>query len=93
MQIIDELETTRRGVYCGSIGWIGLDGSMSMNIAIRTMVQIGDEVHVHAGGAIVADSTPEQEYNEILAKAAGMLQALGCEAPARSSRLHEVTIP
>ena len=93
MQIIDELEPTRRGVYCGSIGWIGLDGSMSMNIAIRTMVQIGNEVHVYAGGAIVAESTPEQEYNEILAKAAGMLRALGCEAPARSSRLHEVTIP
>ncbi len=77
MQIIDELEPTPRGVYCGSIGWIGLDGAMSLNIAIRTMVQAGETVHLYAGGAIVADSTPEQEYDETLAKAAGMLRAVG----------------
>lgn len=76
MQIIDELEPTRRGVYCGSIGWIGLDGSMSLNIAIRTMVQVGDTVHAYAGGAIVAESIAEKEYEEILAKAAGMFRAL-----------------
>ena len=81
MQIIDELEPTARGVYCGSIGWIGLDGSMSLNIAIRTMVQVRDRVHVYAGGAIVADSTPEGEYDEMLTKAAGMLRALGCASP------------
>ena len=82
MQIIDKLEPTARGVYCGSIGWIGLDGSMSLNIAIRTMVQVRDRVHVYAGGAIVADSTPEGEYDEMLTKAAGMLRALGCASPA-----------
>jgi para-aminobenzoate synthetase component 1 len=89
MQIIDELEPTPRGVYCGSIGWIGLDGSLSFNIAIRTMVQVGDLVHVYAGGAIVADSTPEGEYKEIIAKAAGMLQALGCEMPKAHYELRE----
>ena len=84
MQIIEELEPTRRGVYCGSIGMIGLDGSMTLSVAIRTMVQVGPEVHVHAGGAIVADSTAEEEFDEILAKARGMLQALGCSATSRS---------
>lgn len=79
MQIIDELEPTARGVYCGSIGMIGLDGSLSLNIAIRTMLQVGDTVHLYAGGAIVADSDPEEEYREVLAKASGMLRALECE--------------
>lgn len=82
MQIIDEIEETPRGVYCGSIGWIGLDGSMSMNIAIRTMLQTRSKVHIYAGGAIVADSEPEQEYEEMLAKASGMFRALNCESPA-----------
>ena len=92
MQIIDELEPTARGVYCGSIGWIGLDGSMSLNIAIRTMVQTPHAVHVHAGGAIVADSEPQQEYDEILAKAAGMLRALGCGSPPDTEPLEKVTL-
>ncbi len=81
MQIIDELEPTTRGVYCGSVGWIGLDGSMSLNIAIRTMIQVRDVVHFYAGGAIVADSDPEEEYKEIMAKAEGMARALGCGMP------------
>ena len=76
MQVINELEPTRRGVYCGSIGWIGLDGSLDLNIAIRTMVQHGDVVHIHAGGGIVADSVAEMEYEELLAKAEGMFLAL-----------------
>ncbi len=92
MQIIDELEPTARGVYCGSIGIIGLDGSMSLNIAIRTMLQLGQTVHLYAGGGIVADSTPQDEYNEILAKAAGMLRALGCSAPCAMPLLQEVSI-
>ncbi len=92
IQIIDELEPTARGVYCGSIGLIGLDGSMSLNIAIRTMVQSGSVVNLYAGGAIVADSMPEEEYNEIIAKARGMLLALACEAPVISPLPQEVTI-
>jgi para-aminobenzoate synthetase component 1 len=92
MQIIDELERTPRGVYCGSIGWIGLDGSVSLNLAIRTMVQVRGVVHIHAGGAIVADSDPNDEYDEIMAKAAGMFQAMGCGPPSRSSRPRSVTV-
>jgi para-aminobenzoate synthetase component 1 len=82
MQIIDELEPTRRGVYCGSIGYIGLDGSACLNIAIRTMRKTGSQVNIHAGGAIVADSDPHAEYEEILAKAEGMFRATGAVSPA-----------
>ena len=78
MQIISELEPTPRGVYCGSIGWVGLDGSMSMNVAIRTMLKHGDTVHAYAGSAIVADSCAESECEEIDAKLVGMARALGC---------------
>ncbi|MCH8146717.1 MAG: aminodeoxychorismate synthase component I [Planctomycetes bacterium] len=81
MQIIDELEPTERGVYCGTIGYIGLDGSASFNIAIRTMVHSGQRVHLYAGGAVVADSDPQSEHEEVLAKARGMFQALNCRAP------------
>ena len=81
MQIIDELESVQRGVYCGSIGYLGLDGSMVMNIAIRTMILDQGQVHIHAGGAIVADSDPDDEYEETLAKGAGMFRALAATAP------------
>ncbi|MFH0983072.1 MAG: aminodeoxychorismate synthase component I [Planctomycetota bacterium] len=85
MQIIDELEAVQRGVYCGSIGYLGLDGNIAMNIAIRTMILDRGRVHVHAGGAIVADSDPDEEYEETLAKAAGMFRALGfCTGSATS---------
>ncbi len=77
MQIARELEPTPRDVYCGSIGYVGLDGAMTMNIAIRTMVHERGRVHLYAGGAITADSDPNAEYREILAKAEGMFQALG----------------
>ncbi len=92
MQIIDELEPTERGVYCGSIGTIGLDGSMSLNIAIRTMVQVNDIVHVPAGGAIVADSVAEREYEETLAKAAGMFRALHCTPDTENVTLEQATL-
>lgn len=77
MQIIDELEPVPRGAYCGSIGFIGLDGRVQLNLAIRTMTQIGRTVQVHAGGGIVADSAADTEYEETLAKARGMFRALG----------------
>ncbi len=80
MEIIDELEPTPRDVYCGAIGYVGLDGSMSLSIAIRTMVMRGSEVYFYAGGGIVADSDPQAEYDESLAKAAGMMRALGHDA-------------
>ena len=89
MQIIDELESVQRGVYCGSIGYLGLDGNMTMNIAIRTMILDHGRLHIHAGGAIVADSDPEEEYDETLAKAAGMFRAL----EAGSDRLRRPDVP
>jgi para-aminobenzoate synthetase component 1 len=76
MQIIEQLEPHRRGVYCGAIGYVGFDGNMDTNIAIRTLVYSGDEIRFWAGGGIVADSDAAAEYQETLDKAAGMLELL-----------------
>lgn len=76
MEIITELERTTRGPYCGSLGWIGFDGSMDTNLLIRTFVYGGGWVHFSVGGGIVAESDPENEYDETWHKAAGMLRAL-----------------
>ena len=73
MQIIEELEPHRRGVYCGAIGYIGFDGAADLNIAIRTAMLRDGMVDFWAGGGIVADSDPALEYAETLAKAAGFL--------------------
>jgi para-aminobenzoate synthetase component 1 len=77
MKIIEELEPQRRSVYCGSIGYIGFDGNMDTNIAIRTLVQQGDRVYTWAGGGVVADSNVDAEYQESLDKAAAMLAVMG----------------
>ena len=76
MEIIEELEPNRRGVYCGAIGYIGYDGNMDLNIAIRTLVYSRGEVRFWAGGGIVADSRMEDEYQETFDKAAAMLKLL-----------------
>lgn len=76
MQIIEELEPSRRGLYCGAIGYIGFDGNMDTNIAIRTAVVNNSELSYYAGGGIVADSTGEKEYLETLDKASTMRQLL-----------------
>lgn len=76
MQIIEELEPHRRGVYCGAIGYIGFDGGMDLNIAIRTLVFSHGTIRFWAGGGIVADSTLENEYQETFDKAAAMLRLL-----------------
>ncbi len=76
MQIIEELEPQRRGVYCGAIGYVGYDGDMSLNIAIRTLVQHGDSIYAWAGGGVVADSDVDAEYQESLDKAAALLAVL-----------------
>lgn len=73
MQIIEELEPNRRGIYCGAIGYIGFDGAMDLNIAIRTLVASRGELRFWAGGGIVADSRLEDEYQETFDKAAAML--------------------
>ena len=76
MEIIEELEPHRRGVYCGAIGYIGFDGNMDTSIAIRTAVYDGRCIRFWAGGGIVADSTMEREYRETWDKAANMLQLM-----------------
>jgi len=82
MELIDELEACRRGVYCGSLGYMGYDGRMELNILIRTAVATGDQLAVFGGGGIVADSDPEDEYAETLHKVLGFIRALGCETEA-----------
>lgn len=77
MEIIEELEPVRRGVYTGALGWIGFDGSMKLNIVIRTLVAGDGWVDLQVGGGIVADSDPEREYEETRAKAKGLLDTLG----------------
>jgi para-aminobenzoate synthetase component 1 len=76
MQIIEELEPQRRGVYCGAIGYIGCDGNMDLNIAIRTLVYAGGVIRFSVGGGIVADSRCDDEYQETFDKAAAMLKLL-----------------
>jgi para-aminobenzoate synthetase component 1 len=73
MQIIEELEPHRRGVYCGSLAYLGFDGSMDSNIAIRTLVYNRGQIRCWAGGGIVQDSEVQSEYEETLHKAAPML--------------------
>ncbi|EZP74885.1 anthranilate synthase [Parageobacillus genomosp. 1] len=75
MEIIEELEPVRRGLYTGSIGWIGFNGDMEFNIAIRTMIAKDGIAHVQAGAGIVIDSHPEHEYEECLKKAAALWKA------------------
>jgi para-aminobenzoate synthetase component I len=76
MEIIAELEPTARGPYCGSLGYIGFDGSMDTNILIRTFTVAYGWVQFPVGGGIVADSVPEREYEETWHKAEGLLRAL-----------------
>ena len=76
MQIIDELEPVRRGLYGGTVGYFGARGDMDHAITIRTLVFSGDEYSYQAGAGIVADSVPSSEYEEVLAKSAAMVRAL-----------------
>jgi para-aminobenzoate synthetase component 1 len=76
MEIIEELEPHRRGIYCGSIGYIGFDGNMDTNIAIRTLVHSNGTIRFWAGGGIVNDSVMQDEYQESFDKAAALLQLL-----------------
>ena len=76
MQIIDELEPTRRGLYTGSMGYIGFNGAMDMNILIRTIVVKGGRAYFQTGSGIVSDSDPQKEYEETLIKADAMARCL-----------------
>jgi len=77
MEIIDELEPTRRSIYTGSIGYIGFDGNMDSSVVIRTFIVKGGRVYFQVGGGIVADSDPEMEYQETLDKAKALFESLG----------------
>lgn len=76
MEIIDELEPTQRNVYTGSLGYLGFDGTMDLNIVIRTVVIKDNKAYLQAGGGIVWDSDPELEYQESLIKAKALMDAL-----------------
>lgn len=76
MEVIDELEPTHRGVYTGAIGYFGFDGQADLNIAIRTIVTHKGNAHFQVGSGIVADSSPEKEYQESLSKGKALLQTL-----------------
>ncbi|MGB1077525.1 MAG: anthranilate synthase component I family protein [Bdellovibrionales bacterium] len=75
MEIIDEIEPVRRGPYCGSMGTIGFNGTMNMNILIRTLIFKKNIAYLYSGGGIVADSDPEAEYQETLTKAQKLFQS------------------
>src|SRR3954451_17913243 len=76
MEIIDDLEDVARGVYSGSIGYFGADGSTDLNIVIRTVVMRPGKTTIGAGGAIVMQSDPEDEFDEILLKARAPMAAI-----------------
>lgn len=81
MEIISELEGTSRGSYCGSLGYLSFSGAMDTNILIRSMTCIGDQISFRAGGGIVADSKPADEYNETLDKARALTDAIRGVSP------------
>jgi len=76
MEIIDELERTKRGPYGGAVGYFDFSGNMDTCIAIRTLVLDGKSAYVQAGGGVVADSVPEREFEESLNKARALLRAI-----------------
>ncbi len=80
MEIIEELEPTRRGAYCGAIGYIGFDGTMDTNIAIRTLIYKDNQVSLSVGGGIVAGSELEAEYQETLVKARKIFESFEAES-------------
>jgi anthranilate synthase component 1 len=75
MEIIDELEVSRRGVYAGAVGYLGFNGDMDLAIAIRTGIIKDERLYVQAGAGIVADSVPENEWIETQNKAKAILRA------------------
>ncbi len=76
MEIIEELEPVIRGPYAGSVGYFGYSGNMDMAITIRTLVIRDGVIYLQAGAGIVADSVPENEYQETVNKAMGMMRAV-----------------
>ena len=81
MQIIEELEPSRRGLYGGAVGYVSFTGNLDMAIAIRTLVTKGEHVYLQAGAGIVADSDPDAEYEESVNKARAVVRALAMARP------------
>ena len=77
MEIIEELEPYKRGIYTGSIGYLGFDGAWDLNIVIRTILLQDGQAYFHGGGGIVADSAPSAEYEETLDKVRALIRVLG----------------
>ena len=90
MEIINELESVMRSVYCGAFSWIDFSGNMDSNICIRTLVKEDEKIHCWGGGGVVADSVGEQEYQESLDKINLFMDALMTQIsePCRHSRLY-----
>ncbi|MES1924822.1 anthranilate synthase component I [Salinisphaera sp. T31B1] len=88
MEIIDEIETVKRGVYGGAVGYLAGNGSMDLAIAIRTAVLKAGEIHVQAGGGIVADSQPTAEWEETMNKAKAVMKAAAIAERGLSTRRH-----
>jgi anthranilate synthase component 1 len=85
MEIIDELEPVRRGVYAGAVGYFSFTGNTDTAIALRTLLVKGDRVYIQAGGGVVADSDPAAEYEESCNKARAMIRALSAAQEFESS--------
>ncbi|BCA54740.1 Para-aminobenzoate synthase component 1 [Nitrospira sp. KM1] len=85
MEIIEELEPVRRGPYTGSLGYIGWNGDLDLNIIIRTLVLTGHKGYLQVGAGVVADSIPDREYEETLHKAQSFFTSLGRDAPCGST--------
>ena len=75
MEIIDELEPVKRGIYGGAVGYLGWDGNMAMAIAIRTAVIKDSKIYVQAGAGIVADSVPDSDWEGTMSAARAMMKA------------------
>ncbi|MEI5909517.1 aminodeoxychorismate synthase, component I [Bacillus spongiae] len=88
MEIIEELEPVRRGIYTGSIGWIGFNGDLELNIVIRTLLAKNDEAFIQAGAGVVIDSNPTYEYKESLKKARALWKAKSL-AEGKGERQHD----
>jgi anthranilate synthase component 1 len=76
MEIIDELENSKRGLYAGSVGYFSFSGDLDSGIAIRTILVQGNRAFIQAGGGVVADSDPEKEYQESVNKARALIAAV-----------------
>jgi anthranilate synthase component 1 len=89
MEIIDELEPVKRGIYSGAVGYLGFHGDMDLAIALRTALIKDRVLHMQAGAGIVADSDPASEWQETLNKARAVLRAAEMAAAGLDSRLED----